>query len=359
MAGAQGFRLALPPGEPEAPSPTFTEGLERYVRGDRQAASAFNCNVLVTSDVVADAGRWITAAGKTAAARTTAAAFAIETAWACSHTAAYEGRRLLDPARIETNRQRMTLFRPVGIGPLVAWVMDTMPADASHALAQAWWPAAMGVLQKSAHWKQTLDELPRARVRAPGPRWRLVNVVARVGRDLPAPTGGHSNRFDVLSATSRQLSSGDARRATEWLDALHDDPALAAEADVRAGYIAVRRRDWNAALARLGRVGGATSDPFLSAAADYLAGWAHEQLNQSSQAVAAYERALAFEPEMRNVATLLAAQLFLSDRRDEAHPILERALGSTRQPADLVTTLEHGDARFVAGHLDAMRRALR
>jgi tetratricopeptide (TPR) repeat protein len=253
----------------------------------------------------------------------------------------------------------MTLFRPVGIGPLVAWAMDTMPADASHALAQAWWPAAMGVLQKSAHWRQTLEALPRARSRAPGPRWNMVDAVARVGRDLDPPRDGHSGRFDVLSASSRSLSSGDVRRATEWFDALRADPVLAAEADLWAGYFEVRRRGWKAATARFARVDGATADPFLVATASYLAGWSHEQLNQSSQAIAAYERALAFEPEMRNVATLLAAQLFLSDRRDEAHPILERALGSTRQPADLVTTLEHGDARFVAGHLDAMRRALR
>jgi tetratricopeptide (TPR) repeat protein len=359
--GQDSRRISTPP-DGTTPSPrAFTDALERYARGDHDAARALDCRYLIAGDVITSAGAWIQSAEAERASHSlTAAAFATEVAWWCTQTREYDDRRATDPARSRhSDALKAGLFSPLGVGPVIAWAVATMPEEAPPLVAQAWWPATMGVLQKAAHWRQVLASVTRARAQAPGPRWRLVETLARTDGYVAPPASVPGARFDVLRADARPPSPGDASRAIREFDALRDDPTLSAEADVRAGLLHVRRRAWDEALRRFELAVGTTSDPFLIATAHYLSGWSYERLKQSDQAIAAYQRALAIEPAMRNVATLLATQLFLSDRRDDAYPILARALDARTAPPDLLATLERGDARFVPGYLDAMRRALR
>jgi hypothetical protein len=101
------------------------------------------------------------------------------------------------------------------------------------------------------------------------------------------------------------------------------------------------------------------TEPFLIAVAEYLRGWASEQLGQSEQAVASYRRTLAIAPRMRNVTTLLAAQLYVANERGEAYQLLETLYADRSHPRDLIVQFERGDARLVPDHFARLREALR
>jgi tetratricopeptide (TPR) repeat protein len=147
--------------------------------------------------------------------------------------------------------------------------------------------------------------------------------------------------------------------------AIHDfevlarDPALAGEAEVHLGYLELRRKQWADALAHFDRARPLLTEPFLRAVTDYLSGWVDERLKRPDDAVAAYRRAYALAPRMRDLSTLLAAQLFEQHQQVEAYAILTRALTTDDPPFDLLPMFERGDARLVPEFIRQMREALR
>jgi tetratricopeptide (TPR) repeat protein len=95
------------------------------------------------------------------------------------------------------------------------------------------------------------------------------------------------------------------------------------------------------------------------ATTDYLSGWVHERSGRAAEAIAAYRRAHAFSPRVRNLSVRLAGLLYLRNERDEAYRILDAGLTTAPPVIDLVTLLNRGDARRVPEYLAAMRKALR
>jgi hypothetical protein len=97
----------------------------------------------------------------------------------------------------------------------------------------------------------------------------------------------------------------------------------------------------------------------LLAALDYFSGWAHDRLDQRAEARAAYDRAHVLAPAVRNLSTLLAAQLFRANERTRAYEVLEAGLQADPVPLDLRILVERGEARLVPMYLERMREALR
>jgi tetratricopeptide (TPR) repeat protein len=187
----------------------------------------------------------------------------------------------------------------------------------------------------------------------------MIEVVARVADELGTLRESNLDRPDILR--DERLGTAVTRRIPQGIrqfDALRDEPALQGEAEVRIGYLELRRRRWADALVRFERARGLTTEPFLLAVTGYLAGWTLEQLERPDEAIAAYERAHAISPDMRDLSTRYAALLFTSGRRTDAHDVLA-AMHATDAPFELLTMFERGDARLVSEYLARLREALR
>jgi hypothetical protein len=62
---------------------------------------------------------------------------------------------------------------------------------------------------------------------------------------------------------------------------------------------------------------------------------------------------------MRNLSTLLAAQLFVIGDRAEAYSVLEAGFKAEQPNFDLLTIFDRGDAHLVAADLVLLRDAIR
>jgi tetratricopeptide (TPR) repeat protein len=184
--------------------------------------------------------------------------------------------------------------------------------------------------------------------------------LARTNLDLGALRPGNVGRRDILhnepvgSSVTRPIPG-----AIRAFEPLLEDASLAGEVELRIGYLELRRKNWPAALTRLEAARLRAPEPTLRATADYFAGWVNEQLDRTDDAIAAYRRALAIAPTMRNLATRLSALLYLRNERVEAYSVLDRALNARPAPMDLVVTMERADARFVPEWVASIREALR
>jgi tetratricopeptide (TPR) repeat protein len=213
--------------------------------------------------------------------------------------------------------------------------------------------------------------LKHARLRLPGdPRWELADVRARMqdvlGLQVAAATGPPARglffdgRFDVLRHAEqavRGVNTGKLNDLERDLRRLVDVEAVSADAGVQLGYLRLLRREWKDALAHFDRAAARTRDKFLTTAIDYFRGWIFERTDRPADAIAAYQRAYANAPDDQNLSSLLAAQLFLVNRRQEAAEILDAIWRTV--PSDLVLQFEGGDARFAGEYVRQMREALR
>jgi hypothetical protein len=137
-------------------------------------------------------------------------------------------------------------------------------------------------------------------------------------------------------------------------------PAVRAEASVHMGYLAIRAARPDAALAPLATA-AESADPYVRYLADFFTGRALEQLERRADAIAAYRRALATVPNAPSAATLLAAQLFLSEDaadREDSHAVLE-ASNATRASSDPWDRYWYGDARLWPVYMEHLRQELR
>jgi tetratricopeptide (TPR) repeat protein len=247
--------------------------------------------------------------------------------------------------------------------PLVArWAVEQLPATGTaDSLERTLWLTAVGVAQDGHAWHQLENEiLPLARRRLPNePRFRLAQVVARTSQELGSLREDTSRRNDILRI--ERLSPAVLRRipgAISHFERLLDDPAIGGEAELRTGYLELRRSRWPEALTCFEKATARITEPMLRAAAHYLAGWVHEQLDRPEHAIAEYRQGHAIIPTMRNLATRLSALLFLGNQRAEAYAVLDEALNARPVQLDLLVALERADGRFVPLWLAAIRRGL-
>jgi tetratricopeptide (TPR) repeat protein len=297
--------------------------------------------------------------------RKVAAAFALDATWTATRTT---WNRYLQPGYSASRippvaPERELLFESSSQGLVAQWAVQQLPVTGvPDSLERMLWLSAIGLTEDSHGWHRLdHDILPSARKRLPDePRVRLAEVLARTNQDLHPlrrqfPSGRDILRKELLGSSATRPIPG-AIRAFEPLLA---DTALTGEVELRIGYLELRRNSWSAALTRFDAARSKATDPTLRATADYFAGWVCEQLDRADDAVAAYRRALAIAPTMRNLATRLSALLYLRNERAEAYALLDAALNTRPAPIDLMIQMERGDARLVPDWLASIRQALR
>jgi tetratricopeptide (TPR) repeat protein len=248
---------------------------------------------------------------------------------------------------------------------VIAWARDTLPRSGSVEPAERfWWLASVGVSEEAKAWLHLDEHLARARARVPDePRWRLADL-ARRSRIDAHPAGSldlvRPDGLDLLGdKTLYRQAAGRIPQLQSEFEKLGLELSLAGEIELNLGYLDLLRAQWASALSHLDRSRTLTDEPFLHAVADYLGGWANERLRRPAEALAAYRRANALVPHVRNLSFLLAGQLFLANERAEGYAVLDAAIHTDPAPPDLLTAFESGDARLVPSYLARLREALR
>jgi tetratricopeptide (TPR) repeat protein len=223
------------------------------------------------------------------------------------------------------------------------------------------WLATIGVMEDGHFWHDVLDVAAAGLARFPAAdRLQLAQVLARTNIDLGSLRASSAVRPDLLTDEDLPSSvTGRIPKAIQQLEALLTVPSLAGEVELRAGYLELRRRKWQASLDRMDRAKPLLQDPALIATSDYFSGWIHEHLKEPVPAIAAYRRAHELAPLVRNLSTSLSALLFVNNEREEAYDILDRAFNAPDQPDDLLYALEHGDARYLPATFHAARELVR
>ena len=367
--------------------------LDRYAAGEfAKAIQEVDGSQWTARDFIASAQTWIDAADPATHRRreVVAAAFTLEVVWTST-------RKMIGGRETElafASEPDMTTFMPSSrasqrltsgsvVLSVTAWGCQLMSRPGPVAASERWWwLASVAVLEDSHLWRALIGgnkddrsaerrelasgHLAHARERIPDePRWRLAEVVAQEAIDMtrgaaegpgPAPlTRAHVLPDEPLPVLARsKISELEGEFA-----ALAQQPSLAGEAEVHLGYLAMRARRWDAALAHFDQARASTSEPFLLATTSYLSGWIQEQLGHPSDALADYRRANALAPSQRNLSTRFAAQLFLAGERVEAYRILDDVLKAPNPPEDLYGMLKRGDERLVPEYLTHLREALR
>jgi len=349
--------------------PDIGRAAAQYAAGDYAAAVAMLTGGRVTAgSLTSELDRWI--AGADAAGqpqrRLVASALAIDAVWTATrrewrnqNTTNFDSWGHTTPS----DPGRWGLSSAVAQGYVAAWIVRETARLPASSIRHRLLLATVGLMEDAHAWHYFEESLPAIRTALPDEsRVRLAEVLLQQYRELGSlrmMTG--SRRLDVLrdedlpSSMTRGIPKIQARYET--LAAA--DPAVAGEALLRAAYLDLRRRDWKAAVTRLEQSRDRQTETNLRAAADYFLGWTHARIGNDNDAIAAYRRALEVTPTMRNLATELSALLFLRNERNEAYAILDRAFNATDIPLDFMMIIERADARFVDGHLRAIREALK
>ena len=377
--------------DPKAVIPALWEALDHYAAGDFDAAGRFaasNRFEAVTFTTALDdwAGEGLV---NSTARRRRALAFATEVAWSFVRDQPITSRPRPGPSS--------------ALVPIVAWACEAVPGS-SHPADRAWYLVSLSLLEHARQWTTLLGgpitpppvgklkpvlmresregHIAHLKRALPGePRVRLAELIAREGDALSVLiTSGEARRpalirFDEISEQRAEDIRANATRspahqrraaAIEALptiesgfDALMNDPLVSGEAALHAGYLHLTRGDWRGAIDRLGRVHAATNDAYLQHLGHHFRGWAYFRMGQPSDAIEEYRQAVQLMPGARVVSTLLAEQLFLTDRRAEAFDLLDRTFTPQTPAYEPLVWFKRGGARLLPLQIAELRKALR
>ena len=350
------------------PQDPVAAAVDRYARGDYDAAIAALPTSLTVAEFLTGLERW-TAAGEPAARERrgrVAATFGLDAVWTITRTIDRPYRENWDAWGRSTpsGADRVRLANPLASSYVPRWSVTQLGATGPvDAIDRTIWLAAVGIMENGSAWQVLRDDvLPLAQKRLPGdPRLRLAEILSRTNHDLGTLRLTTAfDRDDLLQ--DEDFPSSVTRRipaAIRAFETLLDDPGLAGEVELRIAYLEIRRREWPLALQRLDRARARLAEPILLATTDFFTGFVHERLKKPDAAIDAYRRAHAIVPTMYNLTARLAALLYLRNEREDAYAILDRAFNARIAPQELLVSLERADARFVPAHLAELRAALR
>ncbi|MEZ5317144.1 MAG: hypothetical protein R2752_07050 [Vicinamibacterales bacterium] len=375
-------------GVPAAQAPTagLTQALDRYFRGDFDAAVA---DVTAARDydgvlkgLRAEGEPWTRAGGPDEVDRRTlaAATFAMEVARAAVLTEdwKWQQRVVLDEpwavpdaatgahvpaARLpESFRAPDSLYwRPAPL--LLEWGCALLRARPEPSANERLWQlAAVGVAELAGDFEFLLGSPWQERGNA-GDEIEHLNHVIKRFPDEP--------RFALAQGVAMELRTwGTGYRRPRWavqngapaierFDALRKAPDIGAEASLRLGVLRFRQggRNLEAALDRLTDVEALTRDPYLLYLARYVRGLAFDAAAAPAEAERAYRGALAVVPRAQAASIALAALLFTSNRPTEAGTLVDATL-RIPQPADPWRGYQAADDRFWPELVTSLRGAV-
>jgi tetratricopeptide (TPR) repeat protein len=347
-------------------------------------------DALTVGAFIGSANRWLEAgSGEKNARYLTAATFALEEVWqstkastlnsADGWTVGVDWSGAVNADRRDWSNTKLT--DETAQFPIVAWACDLMSRRVGANRADAdWWLASIGILENARAWRALVGmrddsraakpvgtstareiiqgHLNHARLKlAAHPRVALAEALAQSMIEFGSFEPSSRGRPSVLRTERPYPTEAVLQTAITRFDSLRNlDEGTAGEAEIWIGYVELRQKRWERALARFEHAKRAVAeDVFLSAVINYLSGWVNEQLGQTDASIPAYARANSDFPRVRNLSTLLAAQLYLRGDRGPAYLILREGLVAPEPQIDLITQFERGDARRVRTHLDRIR----
>jgi hypothetical protein len=151
----------------------------------------------------------------------------------------------------------------------------------------------------------------------------------------------------------------DKRAMIAELEPLTSRPEVAAEANLRLGYLLFQLHDDAGAMTHFDRTIDSTDDPFLLYVAELLAGRTELRHGRAAQGERRLRRALAIVPHAESASEALAAQLFVTGRSDEAYALADAALPGADSPPDPWRLFGYGDFRLLPALMDDVRKAAR
>jgi hypothetical protein len=188
---------------------------------------------------------------------------------------------------------------------------------------------------------------PRAgRADAEFPRDVVWRPIAALEADGPA------SRVDLIIRRGKRAMIAE-------LEPLTSRPEVAAEANLRIGYLLFQLHDDAGAMARFDRTIGSTDDPFLLYVAELLAGRMELRRGRAAEGERRLRRALAIVPHAESASEALAAQLFVTGRADEAYALAAAALPGPDARPDPWRLFGYGDFRLLPALMDDVRQAVR
>jgi tetratricopeptide (TPR) repeat protein len=344
---------------------TVEDAVALYARGDFDGAVVnLDTSGLRVEAFTRALDRWIEMGdrGGEPRRRTIAVTFALEAVWTATRTAWNVRPINRDPWQRDSEEDPLIIYLEAQ-GRVASWAMPHLPAGgAPDAVERLLRLAALGVAEDGHAWYRVQHHVvPPSRQRfSDEPRFRLADVLASTNRELGPMRRGELSfpnyRPDVLRNETRAVNG--IPEAIRAFTPLLADPALAGEVELRIGYLELRRDQWRSAITRFDAARVKAAEPALLAATDYLTGWVYEQLGRTDDAIAAYRRALAITPLMRNLAMRQSALLFLTNQRAEAYAVLDPAINARPVQTDLLVMIERADARFVPEWFALIRKAL-
>jgi tetratricopeptide (TPR) repeat protein len=336
---------------------TATEWLTRYGSGDQSAVIAEIGRTTDFAPIAAAlaraAPRWA-ASGQSPDRRLVAAALLLEVARAGMETSWADVRGLVEAG--------CSLLR-----------QDEIPSPSEH----VWQRAALALIEGASDAKflrpsplsatGTYDHLRHLTSRFPSDdRVALAAVVSpRPGRaDAEFPRDVVWQPVEALEAAGPAgrvdlIIRRDKRAMIAELEPLTTRPDVAAEANLRLGYLLFQLHEDTDAMTRFDRTIGSTDDPFLLYVAELLAGRTEARRGRASQAERRFRRALAIVPHAESASEALAAELFVTGRADEASALADAALPGPDSTPDPWRLFGYGDFRLLPALMDDVRRAVR
>jgi len=197
--------------------------------------------------------------------------------------------------------------------------------------------------------------LAHARGRVPDEvRLLLADPVAREFL-LPAEPPRSGDDGNLNSQTAR----GHKRELTSQFAKIATIPAIAAEAEMRSGYLWFQLGNNREALAHLKIADERSTDPYVTYLARFLAGRVLQKEQQPVLAEQAYRSALDTMAGIQSASEALAALLFVDGRADEAYTVVGRSFERRPLPADPWRLIGYGDFRRFPGLLDQLRETIK
>jgi tetratricopeptide (TPR) repeat protein len=325
------------PAKPVVRGPSTREALDRYLKGEYETALA-NPAALASFNF-ADADRWVSSGGAAASERRrlAAALFALE------YGSVRQG------------------FLP----PLITWargMLSRLPPGPDEAL---WLRASIALAEGLNRWgflvvgqatpvagarlgQPGLGHIRFARTRFPDdPYFQMAEAI---GAEVSA-----SRQLDRLSAPLRQSSAAWDRIAGDRLEAggprlaertaaleraaglyerVVSHEALAAEANLRLGYVRLLQGQSDAALSHFDKVPALTKNAGLRYLSHLYSGWLLASFGRTQEAAAAYRAALVTAPRAQSATSLLVALFLRNNLLSEAETAAEEFLLAQKAAVD-------------------------
>jgi tetratricopeptide (TPR) repeat protein len=226
---------------------------------------------------------------------------------------------------------------------LIEWGCELFRRDSTPRPIERWWQlAALSVAQRSEDPQFLVGDVQIGRGRMAGEIGNIQDEIKHldhVGKRFAAEV-----RFTLAQGIARDRHWPED--AVKVYRALERDPDAGGEAAMRLGAMQMRQRRLPDAIKTFEKADTLTRDPYVVYLARFFRGQALERQGQMQDAEAAFRGAANTIPHAQSATLSLAAVLFRTGRRADAHTLVSGMLAADPPPPDPWRSFVHADDRF-------------